>query len=90
MQDHNRPIAELRDQLNDRGFTRTAVTKKTRRSGLLMIAANRQKAALFFLCAHINTKPHDDRRASQDRHIAVASFRRVTATSAGALSPALG
>jgi len=35
-----------------------------------------------------NAKPHDDRRASQDRHIAVASFRRVTATYAGVLSPA--
>ena len=28
----------------------------------------------------INVKPHDDRRASQDRHISVDLFRRITAT----------
>jgi hypothetical protein len=37
-----------------------------------------------------NTKPHDNRGASQDRHIAVASFRCVTATCAGRWSPASG
>jgi hypothetical protein len=35
-------------------------------------------------------KPHVDRGASRDRHIAVASFRRVTATCAGAGPPASG
>jgi hypothetical protein len=30
-----------------------------------------------------SAKPHDNRGASQDRHIAVASFRCVTATCAG-------
>src|SRR5258707_15710475 len=34
--------------------------------------------------------PAVDRGASQNRHIAVASFRCVTATYAGVLSPALG
>jgi len=38
----------------------------------------------------INAKPHDNRGASQDRHIAVASFRCVTATRAGGWSPASG
>jgi len=37
-----------------------------------------------------NAKPHDDRGASQDRHIAVASFRYVIVTCAGRWSPAVG
>jgi len=37
-----------------------------------------------------NAKPHDCRGASRDRHIAMASFRCVTATCAGFWSPASG
>jgi len=37
-----------------------------------------------------NAKPHDDHGALKHRHIAVASFRCVTATSAGACLPASG
>ena len=37
-----------------------------------------------------NAKPRDHRGAVQDRHIAVASFRRVTATCAGVSLPAAG
>jgi hypothetical protein len=37
-----------------------------------------------------NAKPRDHRGAVQDRHIAVASFRRVTATCAGVSLPAVG
>ena len=33
----------------------------------------------------VNAKPRDHRGASQDRHVAVASFRCVTATCAGVL-----
>lgn len=37
-----------------------------------------------------NAKPHDIRRASQERHIKVASFRRITATYPGVSTPAAG
>jgi len=42
------------------------------------------------MCLHKKVKPNDDRRALQGRHINVASFRRVTATYARVLAPALG
>ena len=60
---------------------------------MLQVSGDGMRTALARCCPHArspNAKPRDDRGASQDRHVAMASFRRVTATYAGAWLPASG